>query len=83
MTYKIDRKITRAIHNNIPGATLSECEHQKTMRSEFWIPDLDDAPHVLVHGDLSGNNIIVDEQFNVQRYIPRCEERPAFSTMWR
>jgi hypothetical protein len=30
------------------------------MVSEFWIPDLDDAPHVLLHGDLSGNNIIVD-----------------------
>ena len=37
------------------------------MVSEFWIPDLDDAPHVLVHGDLSGNNIIVDGNFNIQR----------------
>jgi aminoglycoside phosphotransferase (APT) family kinase protein len=37
------------------------------MVSEFWIPDLDDAPHVLLHGDLSGNNIIVDGNLNIQR----------------
>lgn len=33
------------------------------------MPELDDAPHVLVHNDLSSNNVIVDNDFNVQGII--------------
>ena len=33
------------------------------------IPELENAPYVLVHGDMSPNNIIVDEGNNVQRFV--------------
>lgn len=50
--------------------TVAECEDQKNLVAEYWIPGLDTAPHVLVHGDLSGNNIIVaDDTFAVKRCV--------------
>lgn len=67
MASRLDRKISRAKNDRLPGATVQECEHQKAMLPEFWIPALDNAPHVLVHGDLSANNIIVSDQLEVQR----------------
>jgi aminoglycoside phosphotransferase (APT) family kinase protein len=65
---KIDRKIARAGANNLPYGTMAECEKQKSLVLDYWIPHLDDAPHVLVHGDLSRNNIIVKDTSNVERY---------------
>ncbi|KAH6623399.1 hypothetical protein F5144DRAFT_595576 [Chaetomium tenue] len=59
ITYKIDRKIARAESNQLCGGTVAECEHQKQLIPKYWMPGLDNAPHVLVHGDISGNNIIV------------------------
>ncbi|KAK4038465.1 hypothetical protein C8A01DRAFT_17461 [Parachaetomium inaequale] len=59
ITYKIDRKIARAKSNELPGGTVTQCEDQKQLIPKYWMPDLDHAPHVLVHGDISGNNIIV------------------------
>lgn len=66
ITSRIGRKISRATKKTIPGATLAECEMQRSMISEFWTPELDHAPHVLVHGDVSVNNIIVEENFDLQ-----------------
>lgn len=57
---KIHRKITRAQAGSLPGGTVAECKRQMELTKSYWIPELDTAPHVLVHGDLSGNNIIVD-----------------------
>ncbi|KAK4132535.1 hypothetical protein BT67DRAFT_443733 [Trichocladium antarcticum] len=59
ITYKIDRKIARAQSNELHGGTVTECEDQKQLIPKYWMPDLNNAPHVLVHGDISGNNIIV------------------------
>jgi hypothetical protein len=68
ITSKIDRKITRARANTLRGGTVAECEEQKQLIPKYWMPVLDDAPHVLVHGDLSGNKVIVvNEPFAVQR----------------
>ncbi|KAB5558337.1 hypothetical protein GE09DRAFT_1237695 [Coniochaeta sp. 2T2.1] len=71
ITCKINRKIVRAKANTLPGGTVAECEDQKNLVAEYWIPELDAAPHVLVHGDLSGNNIIVadDDTFAVKSII--------------
>ncbi|KAB5570378.1 hypothetical protein GE09DRAFT_1171077 [Coniochaeta sp. 2T2.1] len=71
ITSKINRKIVRAKANTLPGGTVAECEDQKNLVAEYWIPELDTAPHVLVHGDLSGNNIIVadDDTFAVKSII--------------
>ncbi|KAK4150671.1 hypothetical protein C8A00DRAFT_36730 [Chaetomidium leptoderma] len=61
ITYKIDRKIARAESNELRGGTFIECKDQKQLIPKYWMPDLDNAPHVLVHGDISGNNIIVGD----------------------
>ncbi|OBT74311.1 hypothetical protein VF21_06877 [Pseudogymnoascus sp. 05NY08] len=69
ITTLINRKIKRAENNKLPGATVSECLDQQSLIEEFLIPDLDDTPCVLVHGDLTAENVIVDEDFNVKAII--------------
>ncbi|CRK38187.1 hypothetical protein BN1723_004413, partial [Verticillium longisporum] len=66
---KIRRKIERARRDNLPGASVAECEKQLELTQKYWIQDLDTAPHVLVHGDLSNNNIIVDDSNTVRGII--------------
>jgi hypothetical protein len=70
ITTLINRKIKRAENNKLPGATISECLDQQSLIAEYLMPDLDDAPCVLVHGDLTAENVIVDEDFNVKAYVP-------------
>ena len=67
ITSKIDRKIARAKAKQFPHGTMSECEEQKALILRYWVPEIDEAPHVLVHGDLSTNNIIVDDSSEVKR----------------
>ncbi|KAF6840012.1 hypothetical protein CMUS01_04061 [Colletotrichum musicola] len=66
---KINRKIVRAKADTLPGGTVAECKQQMQIVQKYWIPELDDAPHVLVHGDLSSNNIVVGEDCNVKGII--------------
>lgn len=68
MTTKIARKIARAQAGTYIGS-VAECEQQKDLIPKYWIPDLDAAPHVLVHGDLVENNIIVNDEGAVQSII--------------
>ncbi|KAH6621341.1 hypothetical protein B0J18DRAFT_224216 [Chaetomium sp. MPI-SDFR-AT-0129] len=76
ITSKIDRKITRARSNKLRGGTVAECEDQKQLIPKYWMPDLDNAPHVLVHGDISENNIIVgNDPLAVQRYTGSFNRR--------
>ncbi|KFY74438.1 hypothetical protein V499_05554 [Pseudogymnoascus sp. VKM F-103] len=65
----INRKIKRAENNKLPGATISECLDQQSLIAEYLIPDLDNSPCVLVHGDLTAENVTVDEEFNVKAII--------------
>ncbi|KFY00197.1 hypothetical protein O988_03455 [Pseudogymnoascus sp. VKM F-3808] len=69
ITTLIDRKIKRARDNKLPGATVSECLDQQSLIAEYLLPDLDQAPCVLVHGDLTAENIIVGQDFNVKAII--------------
>ncbi|OBT94441.1 hypothetical protein VE01_07189 [Pseudogymnoascus verrucosus] len=69
VTTLINRKIKRAENNKLPGAAVSECLDQQSLIAEYLIPDLDDPPCVLVHGDLTTENVIVDEDFNVKAII--------------
>lgn len=59
--------MARASKGNLPGATVAECEQEMELTKKYWIKELDAAPHVLVHGDLSGNNVIVDSHSNAVR----------------
>ncbi|KID97317.1 Protein kinase-like domain protein, partial [Metarhizium majus ARSEF 297] len=67
---KISRKIIRAQEGSLPGGSVAECQKQMELTTNYWVPELDTAPHVLIHGDLSGNNIIIDKNdHNVQGII--------------
>jgi len=66
---RINRKIARARDNRLPSATVDECLDQQSLITEYLLPSLDQAPCVLVHGDLTTENIIVDEEFNVKAII--------------
>ena len=68
ITNKIERKIDRAKANTFPDGTLSECQEQLRLAEKYFLPEFDDAPHVLVHGDLSANTIIVHKDFDVERW---------------
>lgn len=62
----MQRKLTRAKEGNYSGGGVQSCIKQMDLLEKYWIPHLDAAPRVLVHGDLSPNNIIVDEDFDVK-----------------
>ncbi|OBT82269.1 hypothetical protein VE02_08904 [Pseudogymnoascus sp. 03VT05] len=69
ITTLINREIKRAENNKLPGATVSECLEQQILLAEYLIPDLDDAPCILVHGDPTAENVIVDQDLNVKAII--------------
>lgn len=63
ITSKIQRtRTSRAMKGNLPGVSVSECEALRNRIADFHLPAFDDAPHVLVHGDLHISNIIVLNQ---------------------
>ncbi|KAL8905760.1 MAG: hypothetical protein Q9207_002429 [Kuettlingeria erythrocarpa] len=66
---KIHRKLFRAEKGELGGGTVAECLEQKRLIQDYWLPQLDDAFHVLVHGDLSANNVIFDEHLDVKCVI--------------
>ena len=39
------------------------------MPDRYLEPELDDSPHVLIHGDLRAENIVIDSDFNVKMYV--------------
>ncbi|KAJ8068033.1 hypothetical protein OCU04_003610 [Sclerotinia nivalis] len=69
ITNRIDRKIERALRHDYPGGDVESCRRQLALLEEFWDSALDMAPHVLIHGDLSDSNIIVDGDANVKKII--------------
>ncbi|KFZ04010.1 hypothetical protein V502_10481 [Pseudogymnoascus sp. VKM F-4520 (FW-2644)] len=69
ITALINRKIKRAQDSKLPAATLGECLDQQRLIAEYLVPDLDRAPCVLVHVDLTAENVIVDQDFNVKAII--------------
>jgi hypothetical protein len=63
ITDKIYRtRIHRSRQGNLPGVSVNDCEALLYRISEFHLPAFDDAPRVLVHGDLHASNIIMNGQ---------------------
>ncbi|KAH0337199.1 hypothetical protein KCU81_g8173, partial [Aureobasidium melanogenum] len=69
VTVKIQRKIERAEKGSYIGGNVESCKRQMSLLENYWIPHLDEAPRVLVHGDLSANNILVDQHSNLRSII--------------
>lgn len=44
-----------------------ECQEQRRLIEEYWLPELDSASHVFIHDDLSANNIMINKSFEVKR----------------
>ncbi|KAI4853212.1 hypothetical protein E4T44_00983 [Aureobasidium sp. EXF-8845] len=60
VTQAVDRKIKRVLNGQLRTANLVDCLQQRSLIRRYLIPELDGSPWVMVHGDLSGTNIIVD-----------------------
>jgi aminoglycoside phosphotransferase (APT) family kinase protein len=75
ITAKMQRKIVRAKEGRYSGGDFISCIEQMDLLKKYWIPELDHAPRVLVHGDLSPNNIIVDEHYDVQGFVIQTWKR--------
>lgn len=61
----INNKIHRVRNGLLPEITEQDCLEQKSLLSDVLIPELDDAPFAMDHGDLSPQNILVDSEYNV------------------
>lgn len=66
MSAKISRKIKRVQTGALPGVTVEECEG---LMDEYLSAECEDTFHVLVHGDLSVNNLIIDENSEFKWYV--------------
>ncbi|ATY64096.1 kinase-like domain [Cordyceps militaris] len=63
ITSKIIRtRVNRVQQGNLEGISLSDAENLKAQISLFHLPHLDNAPYVLVHGDLQPSNIIMNDE---------------------
>lgn len=56
--------------NELPSATKNGYLDQKGLITEYIIQNLNWVPCVLMHGDLSTENIILDEEFYIMAYKP-------------
>jgi len=67
---KIQRtRIARAGTGPLFDISREECEALLQRVSDFHLPHLDNAPYVLVHGDLHASNIIINEAMKVERKV--------------
>ncbi|KAF1958355.1 hypothetical protein CC80DRAFT_490952 [Byssothecium circinans] len=69
VTQAIDRKIKRVLKGQLRTAKLVDCLRQRSLIRKYMIPELDSSPWVMVHGDLSGPNIITDTEYNISGII--------------
>ena len=67
ITGKIYRtRISRAHTGRLSDISIEDCQALLGRVNEFYVPALNDAPHVLVHGDLQASNIIVNKDVDVE-----------------
>ena len=66
MNTKINRKSKRFRAGTLLGVSIEECEEQRCLADEYLPMESDTTNHVLVHGDLNGNNIIMTTSKNLR-----------------
>ncbi|KAH8690196.1 kinase-like domain-containing protein [Talaromyces proteolyticus] len=69
LTDAVDRKFIRVFRNQLPGISLEDCLALRASLPEVVHGELDDAPFLISHGDLSSNNILVDNDYNITGII--------------
>ncbi|THV67006.1 hypothetical protein D6D27_10224, partial [Aureobasidium pullulans] len=63
---EVMRKIERAEKGSYSGSNVQSCKKQMSLLERYWIPHLNNEQRVLVHSDLSANNIIMDQHSNLK-----------------
>ncbi|KAI2091697.1 hypothetical protein LOZ36_000785 [Ophidiomyces ophidiicola] len=61
----IKNKICRVREGLLPEITEQDCSDQMNILSNVLLPELDEAPFAIDHGDISPRNILIDGQHNV------------------
>ncbi|KAI2381235.1 hypothetical protein LOY90_006738, partial [Ophidiomyces ophidiicola] len=61
----IKNKICRVREGLFPEITEQDCSDQMNILSNVLVPELDEAPFAIDHGDISPRNILIDGQHNV------------------
>ena len=61
----IQNKTRRVREGLLPEITEQDCSDQMNILSNVLLPELDEAPFAIAHGDLSPQNILIDAQHNV------------------
>ncbi|KAK8150251.1 hypothetical protein G3M48_003317 [Beauveria asiatica] len=65
----IQNKTRRVREGLLAGITEQDCSDQMNILSNVLLPELDEAPFAIAHGDLSPQNILIDAQHNVTGII--------------
>ncbi|KAI1909705.1 hypothetical protein LOZ39_004977 [Ophidiomyces ophidiicola] len=65
----IKNKICRVREGLFPEITEQDCSDQMNILSNVLVPELDEAPFAIDHGDISPRNILIDGQHNVTGII--------------
>lgn len=65
LTDAVDRKIIRVYRNQLPETSLEDCLILRALLPKVVHEELNHAPFLISHGDLSSNNILVDSDYNV------------------
>ena len=74
----MNEKLCQAKRHGVSDRTVEECREAQRTHDQYLEPELDDSPHVLIHGDLRAANIVIDSNFNVQMYVkPLLQNYPT------
>ncbi|KAF1817062.1 hypothetical protein P152DRAFT_504466 [Eremomyces bilateralis CBS 781.70] len=65
----IDSKVHRIRNGKLPELTEQDCFDQRKLLPQVLLPELENAPFAIDHGDLSPLNILVDSEHNVTGII--------------
>lgn len=68
LTESVDRGLRRCFRRNVCGSAIDYLI-QRSMVPRYVVPEYDNSPWVVLHGDLHSGNIIVDENFNLRGFV--------------
>ncbi|KAF2274411.1 uncharacterized protein EI97DRAFT_128266 [Westerdykella ornata] len=65
----MDNKLRRVRNGQLPELTEQDCFDQRDLLRQVILPELENAPFAIDHGDLAAQNIIVDSEYNITGII--------------